>query len=244
MARKKGPQAQQAYEYIKRKIQDFEMIPGVSVSDHGLEQELNMSRSPIREAIMRLSAEGLIESTDKGAQVAHITLQDIIEICQVRRAVEVASVHITMENGGLSAEQKMKLTECFENLQGEQEPVKNYYYDDQFHDLIMNMSGNNRLVEISNQMRAQIYRARWLNCFLPDRMKEADEEHCAIYRALMDNDRERSVHCIQVHLDQSEKNFRKILSSANYSAQMVAAIPNIIGVPREAEKQASGVKRD
>ena len=48
MARKKGPQVQQAYDFIKNKILSFELVPGMPVSDHALEQELDMSRSPIR----------------------------------------------------------------------------------------------------------------------------------------------------------------------------------------------------
>ena len=225
MARKKGPQVQQAYEYIKTKIQNFEIPPGGAVSDHALEQDLNMSRSPIREAILRLAAEGLVEFTGKGAQVTNITLHDIIEICQVRRAVETASIEILTENGGPSPEQREQLTQCFEHLQAATEPAGNYYYDDQFHDLIMSTSGNHRLVEISHQMRAQIYRARWLNCILPERMREAHEEHRAIYQALMASDREQTVHCIKVHLDQSEKNFRRILSSTNLTSNLPPAVP-------------------
>lgn len=241
MARKKGPQTQQAYTYIKQKIQNFQLPPGMAVSDYTLEQELKMSRSPIREAIMRLSAEGLIESTGKGAHVTDITLRDIIEICQVRRAVEVAAVQILMENGGPSPEQKERLTDCFQNLREATEPVRNYYYDDQFHDLITTMCGNQRLVHISNQMRAQIYRARWLNCMLPERMSEAQTEHAAIYQALMDNDLEGGVRQIQIHLDQSEQNFRKILTSGNYHAHMAAAVrfggsPVTADLPVEQEK--------
>lgn len=235
MARKKGPQAQEAYEYIKEKIQNFELGPGMPVSDRGLEQELDMSRSPIREAIIRLTAEGLVELTDRGTLVTSITLRDIVEICQARRAVEVASVQILMENGGLHEEQKARLTQCFKSLQQAKEPVENYFYDDQFHDLIMEFSGNSRLVEISHQMRAQIYRARWLNCVLPERMHEAEEEHAAIYQALMSDDGEKSVLAVQNHLDQSEKNFRKLLSSADYNAQMASVIPRMIGARRKVE---------
>ena len=60
MARKKGPQVHQAYEYIKEKILSFELIPGAGISDNALSQELGMSRSPIREAIMLLVADGLV----------------------------------------------------------------------------------------------------------------------------------------------------------------------------------------
>ncbi len=231
MARKKGPQAQRAYEYIKDQIQNFELVPGSAVSDHALEQELSMSRSPIREAMQRLSAEGLLEFTGQGARVTGITLEDIVEICQVRRAVEVACVQVLMENGGLSTDQKERLTLCFQKLQSAQGPVDGYFYDDQFHDLIAGFSGNRRLLEISHQMRAQIYRARWLNCILPHRLREAEEEHAAIYRALMAGDREKSVAAMEAHLDQSEDNFRSILSGAGYAAQM-AAIPQIVRTSR------------
>ena len=88
MARKKGPQVQQAYDYIKDKIINFELAPGMPVSDHALEQELDMSRSPIREAMLLLTANGLLETTPTGTKVAPMTLEDVIEICQVRKAIE------------------------------------------------------------------------------------------------------------------------------------------------------------
>jgi len=46
MARRKGPQAQQAYEFIKKRIQNFELAPGAPVSDHALEQELKTGLTP------------------------------------------------------------------------------------------------------------------------------------------------------------------------------------------------------
>lgn len=233
MARKKGPQAQQAYDYLKKKIQEFELPPGATVSDCALEGELNMSRSPIREAIMRLAAEGLIEFTDKGTQVTNITLHDIVEICQVRKAIESASVDIIMKNGGLSQAEKAQLTECFESLMDSSEPMKNYYYDDQFHDLIMTMSKNKRLIDISNQMRVQICRARWLNCILPERIKESEQEHTAIYRALMENDREKSIQAVIAHLEQSEENFRRIFAHTNFGSRTIAAISFVIGSSNE-----------
>lgn len=230
MARRKGPQAQQAYEFIKKRIQNFELAPGAPVSDHALEQELNMSRSPIREAIMRLSADGLVELTGTGAQVSGLTLKDIIEICQVRRALEVAAVEILMENGGLSEQRKEELTTCYRNLTTTTDIERNYYYDDLFHDMIVNMSGNQRLVAISNQMRAQMHRARWLNSVLPNRRAESDQEHEDIYRALIGNDAQASVEAIANHLDRSEENFRTVLSTGSaLPARIMAIIPGIIG---------------
>ena len=171
MARRKGPQAKQAYSYIKSKILSYELPPGAAISDNALAQELNMSRSPVREAIFMLTNDGLIDSTGMGAQVSPMTLTDIVEICQVRKAVEVAAVNILLDNGGGTPEQKSRLAGIFKELQGTTDAIQNYHYDDLFHGEIMAMANNSRLIHISNQMRLQIYRARWLSVVLPDRMR-------------------------------------------------------------------------
>ena len=227
MARRKGPQAKQAYSYIKSKILSFELPPGAAISDNALAQELNMSRSPVREAIFMLSNDGLIDSTDMGAQVSPMTLTDILEICQVRKAVEVAAVNILLANGGGTPKQKNNLTRIFKELQNATDAIQNYHYDDLFHGEIMAMANNSRLTHISNQMRLQIYRARWLSVVLPNRIAEAAQEHESIYQALMDDDRQASVQSLTLHLDRSEQNFKKVLSDPRYNPQFNLAMAHI-----------------
>ena len=233
MARRKGPQAKQAYSYIKSKILSYELPPGAAISDNALAQELNMSRSPVREAIFMLTNDGLIDSTGMGAQVSPMTLTDIVEICQVRKAVEVAAVNILLDNGGGTPEQKSRLAGIFKELQGTTDAIQNYHYDDLFHGEIMAMANNSRLIHISNQMRLQIYRARWLSVVLPDRMDEAKREHESIYQALMDNDREASVQSLTVHLDRSEQTFKKVLADPRYNPQFDLAMAHITNTYRQ-----------
>ena len=237
MARRKGPQAKQAYTYIKSKILSFELPPGTSVSDHALAQELNMSRSPVREAIFMLTSDGLIEATDTGAQVTPMSLNDIVEICQVRKAVEVAAVNILLDNGGGTAQQKNKLTEIYKKLQGTTDAIQNYHYDDLFHGEIMAMANNSRLADISNRMRLQIYRARWLTFVIPTRMQEASREHERIYQALMDNDRQASVESLTLHLDRSEQNFKEVLTSPQYNPQFTLAMAHITNIHKQEHPQ-------
>ena len=233
MARRKGPQAKQAYSYIKSKILSYELPPGAAISDNALAQELNMSRSPVREAIFMLTNDGLIDSTGMGAQVSPMTLTDIVEVCQVRKAVEVAAVNILLDNGGGTPEQKSRLAGIFKELQGTTDAIQNYHYDDLFHGEIMAMANNSRLIHISNQMRLQIYRARWLSVVLPDRMDEAKREHESIYQALMDNDREASVQSLTVHLDRSEQTFKKVLADPRYNPQFNLAMAHITNTYRQ-----------
>ena len=227
MPRIKGPQVQQAYEYIKEKILSFEFLPCAPVSDNTLAQELDMSRSPIREAILKLIADGLIEIKNRRAQVTPLSLDDIVEICQVREAIEIAAVNIIMDNHGLNEEQTKQLGEVYHNLINSTELFQNYYYDDQFHGTIMSAANNKRLIDISDRMRLQISRARWLNLVLPDRKLEAAKEHEAIYEAMIKEDRKASISNLRRHLTNSAQNFQKVLNSPQYNPQFSVAMANI-----------------
>lgn len=224
MARKKGPKVQQAYDHIKKKILSFELAPGMMVSDIAIEKELNMSRYPVRVAVLMLISDGLVESTLVGARVASMTLEDIVEICQVRRVVEVASINILMEKGGMTEEQKQNISEIFRQMQSNPNPVKNYQFDDLFHNAIVVAAGNKRLVEISDKMRLQISRARWLNLVLPHRMAVATEEHDRILQALIQGDHDDCVSNMEIHLNRSEQNFKNVLSSPKYNPQFMTAM--------------------
>lgn len=235
MARKKGPQVQQAYEYIKNKILSFELAPGMPVSDHALEQELDMSRSPIREAILLLAANGLLETTPTGTRVASMTAEDIVEICQVRKAIEVAAITIVMEHGGMTPEQKALLRDTYQSMEQNKDPVQNYHYDDLFHNAIVEASGNRRLIEISDRMRLQISRARWLNFVLPGRMEDAAKEHKAILDAMLAGDRQGCIDSMELHLNNSEQNFKKVLSSLQYSPQFTLAMSYISSLNKQTQ---------
>lgn len=84
---------ERAYAYIQRKIASGELPPGSSVSELSLARELRSSRTPIREAIRQLAAEGLLEHVpNRGAVVVHLTRQDIIDLYELREALEVYAV--------------------------------------------------------------------------------------------------------------------------------------------------------
>ena len=214
MARRKGPLVEQAYTYLRDKIITLEMPPGMVVSDYAYEKDLGMSRSPIREAIMHLIADGLVESRDGKMMVTSITAADIVEICQVRSAIEGAAVEILMERMDQIAEsQKRELTSIYQRLLDLSDPRENYENDDLFHYAITEMAGNRRLCDVSQKMRLQMARARLLICLMPQRIVESSKEHTIIYNAIMNNDKETAVKGVQDHLTNSANAFISVLSS-------------------------------
>ena len=78
-----------AYERIRNKICDFELYPGQDVSDFTLCKELGMSRTPVRQALVQLEHDGLVQNAGVGKsyQVSQITEEEIADIFEAREAV-------------------------------------------------------------------------------------------------------------------------------------------------------------
>src|SRR5580658_11189176 len=84
---------ERAYQHIKQLIADGSLEAGWSISELALAKELGSSRTPIREAMKQLDAEGLVEQGPNGGMtVAQLKREDIIELYELREALEVYSV--------------------------------------------------------------------------------------------------------------------------------------------------------
>ncbi|MDW8425253.1 MAG: GntR family transcriptional regulator [Meiothermus sp.] len=87
--------ADKAYAVLRSQILKGVLPPGHALSVPELSRQLGVSRSPVREAVLQLVAEGLArEQAHKGAVVAHFSLEDALQILEVREVLEVASVRL------------------------------------------------------------------------------------------------------------------------------------------------------
>lgn len=228
MARKKGPHVDAAYQYIKDRILTFEFAPGSEISDHKLEQNLGMSRSPIHEATLQLMADGLIDKINGKLIVSPVNLKDIIEICQVRRSIEISALEIIRDHGGLTKEKTAQLESLLKKMTQSDDIMENYRLDDQFHSLLMEAAGNSRMIDISNKMRLQIFRARWLTVMTPHRLPEANKEHAKIVETLKENDFPKCLEAMSEHLSNSEKNFEYVLTRPSLNSQLLRGMATLV----------------
>ena len=84
---------QKAYAYLRQRILSGELAPGTVISEVSLARELGSSRTPLREAIGQLVAEGLLQQTpNRGSIVAEFSRRDIAELYELREALEVYAV--------------------------------------------------------------------------------------------------------------------------------------------------------
>ena len=232
MARKNGNLVNTAYQKIREKIITYELAPGAIVSDYLLATEFGMSRAPVREAILLLSADGLIENgTDGKSRVSDIGYSDIMDIMSVRRALEEQAVRTIAKNGWLTesqlAEIHKQISDSLPLTDDALDILKNNRSDDGFHTAIIRFSNNKRMLTIIERLNTQMLRARWVNVALPTRLKEVQAEHDAIYKALEKQDLNAVIKASHQHLDNSEKTYDLVFKNPNLR-QVMAGIHNFL----------------
>lgn len=223
MARTKSNASEIALKKILKRVNSYELSSGDIVSDLELSREFSMSRTPIREAISRLIDAGILERTSTKVVVKAITLDDIIEILVVKEAIELMSVKLIIENGGLTTSQELTLSDIHEHMkenisQGNFED--NFVTDSNFHSMIVSFSNNSRLLNINNQIDIQVQRLRWITLLTPSQFAVTIEEHEAIINALKMNDLQQAEHAISLHTNNAKINYANIISNSHWNKLM------------------------
>ena len=191
MPRLKGNASDTALKKIVQKINDYELSSGEIVSDLELSNELNISRTPVREAMQQLIDIGLLERTATKVVVRSITLTDIAEIFQIREAIEIMSVKIILSRGGLNETQKLELMDIHQNLCNDISNGnfdKNFSDDTAFHEKLIEYSGNTRMEDICRRITLQSQRLRWLTLLTPSRYAGTRDEHQRIIQGILNQD--------------------------------------------------------
>ena len=191
MPRLEGNASDTALKKIVQKINDYELSSGEIVSDLELSNELNISRTPVREAMQQLIDIGLLERTATKVVVRSITLTDIAEIFQIREAIEIMSVKIILSRGGLNETQKLELMDIHQNLCNDISNGnfdKNFSDDTAFHEKLIEYSGNTRMEDICRRITLQSQRLRWLTLLTPSRYAGTRDEHQRIIQGILNQD--------------------------------------------------------
>lgn len=240
MRMKDSSQVAIAYETLRDRIISYALLPETPISDNKLAKELEMSRAPIREAVLLLQMDGLIQTNEEGKMVVSpITLEDVIDILHVRGALEAEAIRLIAARGWFSEAEEQELRSLYEQMASCAQPAtawEHYSLDDLFHSRLAEYSGSARIRDMLGRMRLQMQRARWLNTADPARQLTATDEHQALLRALLAHDLEGSVSALRIHFQNSEDAFRAILQ--NRQMQTLAhMIGNFFRTPGESGAQ-------
>ena len=194
------------YDRLKQLILEGELPPGGPLVERTLAERLNVSRTPVREAIFQLESEGLVEAVDgKGAFVASYAIDDLIEIYQIREGLEPLAARLScahLTSGDLDYHEKqIKRYRANPRLR-EQDPEKWLRLGWEFHQMFIHASRNARLIGVIERMQNQIELFRGLCRSVVPRtdMQAAVDEHWEILSALRSRDPGRAEQAVRTHL--------------------------------------------
>jgi len=171
--------SQKVYHLLKTEIVKGFLGPGTKLLENKLAEEMQVSRTPIREAMRKLAAKGLVKKApNQTIIVVDVSLEDIKEVLQIRGVLE-----------GLAARIAAKKINRQEIDKLEKIVAKMYFYttkkdllsyckaDDKFHELILNICGNKWIIKMRNNLANFIYRYRIKSLNVPGRAKNCVKEH-------------------------------------------------------------------
>lgn len=195
-------------EAIRNAIITGELPGGAPLRDRQLAEELGVSRTPVREALHRLQAAGLVEPRGRtGWAVTPFTEQDVREIFQLRRLLEPVGLE-TLEKEP-DVERIETLTRYFSDYEHPIAPdrfAEYFRHDDDFHRTIVSCSGNRRISAFYDVMNAHINRGRhFLLGATAGRVEETLDEHRQIVEAIVDRDFARAREALLNHLRTGEE---------------------------------------
>jgi DNA-binding GntR family transcriptional regulator len=180
-----------AYATIKRNILDNRYPPGYQALERQLADELQMSRTPIREALIRLQEEGLVEVLPRhGMRVIPLSPEDMQDIYEVLSGLEVTAIellaHRRPDNQQL-AEMEIILEDMDKAL--ERNDLDAWAHADaSFHQALIALCGNNKLTGLVATLTDRVHRARLFTLRLRPKPIESNQEHRQVLAALREGD--------------------------------------------------------
>jgi len=193
---------QRVYEYLREEILSERLQPGAELLEVPLSAELGVSRGPIREAIGRLAAEGLVTMRPRrGAVVSALTAAEFLEAYQVREALETQAIRLAVPRLDDADVARLEAMVARQAQLAKAGDVGAFFLSNaEFHRLVVEASGNGMLVEMHGQLMAHMGRYRTRSLALRGTLRRSVAEHRAILRAVRARDAERAAALLGDHI--------------------------------------------
>lgn len=198
--------ADQVYERLEEHILNGDYKPGDILTEKQLASELGVSRTPIREAISRLTYDNLLIDTSVGSEVRGINEDDVKDLYEVKKKLEVIAAKRAAKN--ISDEDLEKMKDIVDQqiyYAGKEDSEKVRNLDTDFHDLIYSSSGSVTFEQILSGVHRKLKKYRRNSLKSKKRIKESVSEHEEIYKALKDRNVKDVEKLMARHLDNACK---------------------------------------
>jgi DNA-binding GntR family transcriptional regulator len=199
---RRRPLHDEATERIRDLVVEGLLVAGEWINESDLCLQLQISRTPLREALKILAAEGLVELVPRrGARVARLSIREIVDLFEALggvegMAAEMAAVRMSAADLETLGQLQVKIEQRHKT-----KARLEYFRDNQkLHESIVRFSGNSAIVDIHARLIARVRRARYQAILSESRWSESVREHALILAALESRDARRAGDLMRQHV--------------------------------------------
>jgi len=190
------------YERIKAMVTTFALPPGERINEVELARQLGVSRTPVREALARVAAEGFLTATPlRGFSVRALDAQHILELYEYRSTVELGVVRLACQR---ASDADLALLLAFaeasrDRPETDEQAIALLWRDEEFHERLAQLAENAEFLRSVRSINERIRFARWLD--LRARRLDTRQDHPDIVRALQRRDLTQAATLMRRHID-------------------------------------------
>lgn len=198
-----------AYERLKDAIRNANLPPGEPLSENRISRMLGISRTPVREALQKLSQEGLVEIIPgRAVRVANRSFKDVVDVLYIRLLLEPGMMRLVAES--ISDQQIAILWNCVVHMEGAAQSGDRSGWakaDTVWHETISDACPNELLGEMALQMRNRIHHYSNVEHQLKiEQLINGTAEHRQITEAVASRDAEAAERVMREHLESLREN--------------------------------------
>jgi DNA-binding GntR family transcriptional regulator len=199
----------QAYKIIKDKIIYLQVKPGESLFDSELEKEISIGRTPVREALLMLESEKLVECKNKsGYRVRKLSREEAYDYFAIRQVFEDFAIPLIIK--GLTDDIVAELEQNIEKAKGYAERNDFYNiirYETEFHDILYRTTNSKVFVEVISGIVDKFQWLRAIGLSAPGGIQESLDEHMKILAAYKAGDISEIRRITELHLLDAREKF-------------------------------------
>ncbi|HEX6336993.1 MAG TPA: GntR family transcriptional regulator [Jiangellaceae bacterium] len=190
------------YNVLRRAIVTLEFLPGQALSENELAAKYAVSRTPVREALIRLADEGLVEVVPQlGTFVSRISARDVIEVRFIRETLERASLPDAINRIGRDDERKLRrLLEEQQEAEQDGDLQRWFTTDEDLHRTLLEIGGHPKIWPIVSSTKAHLDRVRMLSLPDPGLLRELHSQHRAIVENVIAKEQNKADDVLRHHL--------------------------------------------
>lgn len=219
--------AQDVYDRLRHAILVMDLMPGEKLSERALQDFVNGSRTPIREALLRLEVEGLITRRGRSYNVTPLELSEIMEAFEFREHIEAVIAQLCCQRA--TAADLARVQQVLDQSKDKDDAATWFAIGTDFHVMLAELSGNRFLVRAMIDIMTRIERARWIMCSLPSARSDAYQQHSHILNLIGENKPTAAAEALILHA----RGLRDILATALSQARLGLRARGMVGTAPE-----------